>query len=111
MEAIERRTLEAIAAWAGKHEKVRRVWVIGSRASGTARPGSDLDIAVELEPTPDGDETLPDWVANAEAWRDELQQHVAPKVDLQWVDPIAGSGATRGEAAEGKVLAYERMPS
>jgi predicted nucleotidyltransferase len=111
MEAIESRTLEAIAAWAGTHDKVRRVWVVGSRARGTARPESDLDIAVELEPTPDGDETLPEWVANAEAWRDELQQRVEPKVDLQWVDAIGGSGGTRADAAEGKVLAYERMPT
>ena len=109
MEAIERRTLDAIAAWARTHEKVRRVWVIGSRAGGTAQRESDLDVAVELVPVPDSEETLSEWMANADSWRDELQRRVGPKkIDLQWVDADAGSRRTRADAAEGKVLAYER---
>lgn len=110
MEAIDRQALEAIAAWASRHDEVRRVWVIGSRARGTAQPESDLDVAIELVPVPDSEETMPAWMANAEAWREELQQRVRPKVDLKWVDADHGSPDTRRAAAEGQLLAYERVP-
>jgi hypothetical protein len=108
MEAVERRTLEEIAAWARTHEEVRRVWVIGRRAAGTAQGDSGLDVAVELVPVADSEETLPKWVANADAWRAELQRRVRPKVDLEWVDADAASSETRREAREGRILAYER---
>lgn len=108
MEAVEKQTLDAIAAWARTHEEVRRVWVIGTRAAGTARAGADLDVAVELVPVADSEETLPEWIAHADAWRAELQRRVRPKVDLEWVDADQGSEAIRSEAREGKILAYDR---
>ena len=108
MEAVDRSTLDAIAAWATKHEKVRRVWVIGSRAGGTAHEGADLDIALELAPAPDGEETIAEWMVHADEWRAELQSGLRPKVDLQWVDPDTASNETRDAASEGKLLAYER---
>jgi predicted nucleotidyltransferase len=110
MEAIDRQSLEEIAAWASRHGQVRRVWVIGSRARGTARADSDLDIAIELTPVADSEETMPEWVAHAEAWRAELQRRLRPTVDLKWVDADHGSRDTRAAAAEGKLLAYERVP-
>lgn len=108
MEAIDRSTLDAIAAWASTHDKVRRVWVLGSRAGGTAREGADLDLALELVPAPDGEDTLAQWMTHAEEWRAQLQAGIGPNVDLQWVDPDTASNELRDRAGEGKVLAYER---
>ena len=39
-----------VATWAEKYPDIRRVWLYGSRVKGTARPDSDLDIAVEIHP-------------------------------------------------------------
>lgn len=108
MEGIDSRTLEAIAAWAARHDEVRRVWVIGSRAGAAAREGDDLDLALELAPAPDGEETLVRWMTHADAWRSELQARVGPRIDLQWVDPDTASNEVRDAAAQGKTLAYER---
>ena len=108
MQAIDRSTLDAIAAWAGKHEEVRRVWVVGSRASGAAGRDDDLDLALEIAPAAEGSDTIAEWMAHDEQWRAELQASVRPRVDLQWVDADIGNGAVRAAADEGKVLAYER---
>ncbi len=108
MEAIDRSTLDAIAAWAGKHDEVRRVWVLGSRAAGTADRDDDLDLALEIAPAPAGADTMAQWMTHADRWREELQAGLRPKVDLQWVDPDTASGEVLDAAAEGKLLAYER---
>ena len=35
--------------WAASKILINRVWVFGSRAKGTHKPDSDLDIAIELD--------------------------------------------------------------
>lgn len=66
-----------IVEWAAAHPKIRRVWVFGS---GT-------DVAVELQPVADSEETLPVWMANCEQWRRELQDRTGQAVRLEWRDP------------------------
>lgn len=41
----------ALAAWAKRSPIVNRLWIFGSRARGTERPDSDLDVAIEIDAT------------------------------------------------------------
>lgn len=66
--------------WYTDHSSIRRLLAI---ADPTA-----LKVLVKLEPTPDGDETLPIWLANRCAWVDELRLRVRWEVQLQ----LIGSG-------------------
>jgi hypothetical protein len=43
-------------------------------------------IIVTLEPTHDGDDTYPAWIANSHAWAHELQLHIGSPVTLELVD-------------------------
>jgi predicted nucleotidyltransferase len=77
----------ALVAWAEANPRVRRIWVFGGNAPRNAPRDSDLDLAIELAPAVDGDETLALWVANAEKWHDELERSTGTSVDLDWFDP------------------------
>ena len=52
--------IEPIRKWAAANENVAEVWLFGSRAKGTARPDSDVDIALVLVPGTPG-EPGTDW--------------------------------------------------
>lgn len=46
----------------------------------------NLRVILMLEPTNDGDETSPAWMANGRRWRDQLQERLACKVELERID-------------------------
>lgn len=45
----ERCTVD-LCEWAERTTEVKELWLFGSRAKGTARPDSDVDLAVALMP-------------------------------------------------------------
>jgi predicted nucleotidyltransferase len=95
---------QAIVQWAAGEPSIRRVWLFGARSATTPRPGSRVDVAVELAPVPDSEETLGVWFANFERWRAQLEKRITPGVDLEWFDPDAlEMGRPRT-----KTLVYER---
>jgi predicted nucleotidyltransferase len=87
MDRYEGRERDALVAWAEANPRVRRVWVYGGDAPRNERRDSDLDLAIELAPAVDGDESLARWIANAEKWQDELEQRTGSRIDLEWYDP------------------------
>jgi predicted nucleotidyltransferase len=107
MSGIGNDVQRTLADWAARNPKVRRVWVFGSRARGTHRPDDDIDIAVELEPVADSEETLLVWLANSEKWRSQLQDKISLPVDLEWFDPNGGTGTIRAALDQAKTLVYE----
>ena len=107
MNGIANDVQKTLSDWAEQNPKVRRVWVFGSRAQGTHRPDSDLDIALELEPVADSEETLVVWLANSERWRTQLQERISLPVDLEWFDPNGGTGDIRAALDQAKTLIYE----
>jgi predicted nucleotidyltransferase len=107
MSGIGNDVQRTLADWAARNPKVRRVWVFGSRARGTHRPDSDIDIAVELEPVADSEETLLVWLANSEQWRSQLQDRISLPVDLEWFDPNGGTRDIRSALDQAKTLVYE----
>ena len=68
----------AAAAWAEANECVNELWLFGSRAKGTARADSDVDLGVVLTP-PSGNGT--DWALalafeHKRSWRHELEEAI-----------------------------------
>jgi hypothetical protein len=65
-------------AWYGSHSVIRRLWAI--------KEPQGLRIVVALEPTHDGDDTHPAWLANRQTWLHELQSHTGSPVRLERID-------------------------
>jgi len=95
---------DRLACWAAENPGIRRVWVFASPPEGTSR----LDVAVELEPVGDSEETLPVWMAHSESWRSQLQSRLLRRVDLEWFDPDGSTRGLRPDPGEKKTLVYER---
>ena len=67
-----------ITDWAAARPRIRRVWMSGAD-----------QIALELEPVADSEETLAVWIANCGKWHAELEARLGRPVSLAWLDPDA----------------------
>jgi hypothetical protein len=94
---------DALVAWAEANPRVRRVWVYGGDSARNGQRDTDLDLAIELAPAVDGDETLALWMAHADQWHEQLEARTGTRVDLAWFDP-----ETDGALDASARLAYER---
>lgn len=54
---------------------------------GTSRPNSDIDVAVEIDPSGLADTALLAYIQNLERWRTEIQRLVPYELDLEIYDP------------------------
>jgi hypothetical protein len=68
---------EALKSWYANHDTVRRLWAIEGPAA--------LEVLVALEPTSDGDDTLPVWLANRRNWASDLREIAQRDVQLRLV--------------------------
>src|SRR3569623_2040407 len=82
MNSIPPGDVEAIQNWAASIPVIKRVWIFGSRARGTARPNSDLDIAVEHDSLRGDSNAFTTVIGEAENWR-HIQTRVGLTVDLE----------------------------
>ena len=75
----------ALATWYSDHSPIRRLWA-------TENSGA-LKVLVALEPTSDGDDPLPIWLANYLDWANDLQLCLKRGVQLQLAlsDAFGGS--------------------
>jgi hypothetical protein len=101
---------DSIARWAAGTPRVRRVWLFANGAPQEARGNGQIEVALELEPVGDSEETLAIWMANAGSWQSQLRNRVAAAVELEWFDPDGGAAAIEGRLSEEKALVYERAP-
>jgi hypothetical protein len=67
-----------LAAWYAAHPVVRRMWAI--------KESQGMRVIVMLEPTHDGDDISPAWLANGHDWAHELQSRVDAPVELEVMD-------------------------
>jgi hypothetical protein len=65
----------ALASWYASHAVVRRMWAI--------EESQRIRVIVTLEPTLDGDDTHPAWLAHGGAWANELQLCTGRPVHLE----------------------------
>jgi len=78
---------DCLLRWAANTPTVQRMWLFGSRARGTHRIDSDIDIAVEITGWDSDDpdvrgEALADWIFNADDWRHQLRGITPLTIDL-----------------------------
>jgi predicted nucleotidyltransferase len=80
--------LSGLCLWASKNDSVHELWLFGSRASDSARPDSDVDLALVLAPL-DG---RTDWAGGKyidchSTWKRELETIVGRHVSLEAIVP------------------------
>lgn len=97
----------AIAEWAAGNPRIRRVWLFCSRAGDVPASNGGIDIALELQPVADSEETIAVWLANCDKWRLELQTRIGRTVELDWLDSDGASRTTRAESGEVQMLIYD----
>jgi hypothetical protein len=98
---------EAVAEWAARNPKIRRAWMLGDPAA--EEPAQrDIEIAVEIQPVADSEETLAVWLAKGAQWHCQLRARIGPKVQLVWVDPDLDEPALGKELEQARVLVYDR---
>lgn len=69
-----------LAEWYASHSVVRRLWAIEADEA--------LRVILTLEPTTDGDDTQPTWLANSWVWTRELRLRIRRMVHLELIaDP------------------------
>lgn len=67
----------ALESWYAAHESIRHLWAIENPAA--------LMVFVRLEPTADGDDTLPVWLARNEDWAHDLRRRTNREVHLRLI--------------------------
>ncbi len=100
---------DAIRSWAAAIRSVDRVSLYGSRARGTPRPDSDLDLAVYVR-APDG-EHLAEWIENRQnrqRWQRALSARLDVKVHLEFANEEAEKVVAPAIAREG-ITIYQRQ--
>ena len=70
--------VEVLAKWYAAHSAVRRLWAINE--------SQRLRVIVMLEPTRDGDDIYPVWLAKSEEWARELQLRMDWSIQLEVAD-------------------------
>jgi hypothetical protein len=68
----------ALTQWYAAHSAFRRLWAI--------QESQRMRVVVMLEPTNDGDDIYPAWLANGQQWARELESRIAEPVQLEVVD-------------------------
>jgi hypothetical protein len=96
-----------VAEWAARNPRIKRAWMLGDPAADHPAE-QEIEIAVELQPVADSEETFAVWLSKAEQWQSQLRAHIGPKVQLVWVDPDVDEPAVGKKLERPKVLLYER---
>ena len=80
---LEPERLAALKAWAANNESVQELWLFGSRAKGTAKPKSDVDLALILMPETDNTNwAFAKYIESRAAWKRVLQNIAGRPVSL-----------------------------
>ena len=84
---LPKEQVRELRAWAKRNDSVRELWLFGSRAKGTSKPESDVDIALALMPA----HGKHDWAMGKYfdlhvEWKQELEKIVGRHVSLQAIE-------------------------
>ena len=95
-----------IVAWAQAIPVIRRGWLVGDASSSHA--GGEINVAIEVEPVADSEETLVLWLAHSNHWRLQLQERTGLPIILEWFDLDGSTPKLREALANAEGLIYER---
>lgn len=102
---LEPEQIAIIKAWAKTKKRVRAVRLFGSRAKGTNRPDSDIDLAVTV--SEDRHYTRATiWYFDKEPWSDALSKLVGIRVDVRITDVGKPCKIRRYCRETGNILIY-----
>lgn len=100
-----------VSMWARGKPLVKRAYLFGSRVRGDHRVESDIDIALELDPAVfrDVDESggRATWMFETKGWKEELEQLIPLKVQLERYHLDQTPTIVKGLARSSK-LVYEK---
>lgn len=85
---ISEQDRQRIVDWARSHSEIRKVYLYGSRARGTNRPDSDIDLAIVMKATNDESQIV--WMDWIRKYRASPDLHLNHPVDLKWYEKGAG---------------------
>jgi hypothetical protein len=88
------RAKSRLTDWYALHPIIRRLWAIEGRSS--------ILVLLSLEPTPDGSDSSPAWLANAQRWGEDLRKRLGGPVTLQLMDVLISVDVS---LADGPVIA------
>ena len=108
MSRVESELRKTIVSWAETTPRIRRVWALGSSAKASTHADDGVNLAIEVEPVADSEETISVWIANGEKWRSQLQQRAGRAINLEWLDPDGSTPAIKQALNSGADLMYER---
>ncbi len=99
-----------IKNWANKNDRIKNVWIYGSRVKDNYSEDSDLDIAIQIESRPfDSDFDI--YTCKGDKWQNELENLLPFKIDLQrFADknsPVDTPEVRKGVCKESKLI-YRR---
>jgi hypothetical protein len=82
---------DCLAKWYDAHASVRRLWAV--------EEGSLLAVYLSLEPTSDGDDALPVWLAMKSEWSSDLTSIIPRESELRFVtSDVLSSSYVTGDA-------------
>jgi predicted nucleotidyltransferase len=80
--------IDAFRSWAAGNNSIAELWLFGSRAKGTARQDSDVDVAVLLiPPTGKTNWALFNYVKHLDDWKADLARALDWPIGLTLIGP------------------------
>ena len=112
---MNQQLLNDLHDWAAHNPRIARLWIFGSRAVGTHREDSGLDVAVDIEPVrPTDENAFAAYFHDVPQWSSELQSFFPYDVHLYRYDPTEKVGKlfpTSTVATEVERYAMQVYPS
>jgi uncharacterized protein len=104
--------LQRIGQWAESKPLVKRAYVFGSRARQDYRTNSDLDIAIELDPSEfqGSDESggTATWMFETDGWKEELQALTGFQVQLEQFMDESRTPTIAAGLRKSSLVAYDK---
>jgi predicted nucleotidyltransferase len=96
-----------VAQWAACQPLVLRAWIFGSRARGTSRSDSDVDVAIEVRALRGDSGPLVTFIFEKDKLKRSLEAALLIDVDLQWYGGPTETPTTHAGLKRSSVLVYQ----